>query len=122
MLALVLGSARSARVGNSEDPPIVDRYRAITRETTMNEASKDHDRARTHEKTPKEYRDRPANEGKHGDAAEEPNSGPPDLPRDSPGRPKSESSRQQRSHNQVTQTGSGELDSQSAAGSQRPKR
>jgi hypothetical protein len=94
MLALVLGSARSARVGNSEDPPIVDRYRAITRETTMNEASKDQESARTHKKTPKEYRDRPANEGKHGDAAEEPNSGTPDLPGDSPGRPKSEGSRQ----------------------------
>jgi hypothetical protein len=42
-------------------------------------------RARTHE--PKKYRDRPADEGKHGDAAEEPNSGVPSAPQDPPGRP-----------------------------------
>jgi hypothetical protein len=61
-------------------------------------------------KDSKKYRDRPADEGKHGDAAEEPNSG---VPTDSPeakGRPKSSSSRQQTSSGQVTQTGSPEID------------
>ena len=38
--------------------------------------------------TSKKYRDRPADEGKHGDAAEEPNSGVPSAPKDTPGRPK----------------------------------
>jgi hypothetical protein len=33
------------------------------------------------------YKDRPASEGKHGDAAEEPNAGPPQDERDS-GQPK----------------------------------
>jgi hypothetical protein len=37
----------------------------------------------------KKYRDRPADEGKHGDAAEEPNSGVPSAPKDTPGMPKS---------------------------------
>jgi hypothetical protein len=32
----------------------------------------------------KKYRDRPADEGKHGDAAEEPNSGVPSSPQDTP--------------------------------------
>jgi hypothetical protein len=45
------------------------------------------------DKTPKKYRDRPADEGKHGDAAEEPNSGVPTSPEDAPGRPKSSSGR-----------------------------
>jgi hypothetical protein len=88
----------------------------------INAASKGGERVPAHEESPKKYRDRPANEGKHGDAAEEPNSGPPDLPQDSPGRPKPGSSRQQKSQNQATQTGSAELDSRSAAGSQRPQR
>jgi hypothetical protein len=67
--------------------------------------------AAAQDKTPKKYRDRPADEGKHGDAAEEPNSGVPSSPQDTPGRPKSASSRQQRSADQVTQTGSPDLDS-----------
>lgn len=67
----------------------------------------------------KKYRDRPADEGKHGDAADEPNSGLPSSPEDSPGRPKSGSSRQQTSRGQVTQTGSPELDSAPTA---RPRR
>jgi hypothetical protein len=44
-------------------------------------------------KTSKKYRDRPADEGKHGDAAEEPNSGVPTSPADTPDRPKSSSGR-----------------------------
>jgi hypothetical protein len=32
-------------------------------------------------KAPKKYRDRPADEGKHGDAADEPNSGLPNTPK-----------------------------------------
>jgi hypothetical protein len=63
------------------------------------------------EQKSKKYRDRPADEGKHGDAAEEPNSGvPSSSSQDAPGRPKSSSSRQQTSAGQVTQTGSPELD------------
>ena len=58
----------------------------------------------------KKYRDRPANEGKHGDAAEEPNSGVPTSSPDARGRPRSSSSRQQTSSGQVTQTGSPEID------------
>jgi len=61
---------------------------------------------------PEKYRDRPADEGKHGDAAEEPNSGVPTLSPDAAGRPKPASSRQQTHADQVTQTGSSELDSQ----------
>jgi hypothetical protein len=49
----------------------------------------------------KKYRDRPADEGKHGDAADEPNSGLPSSPQDAPGRPKSGSRRQQTSPGQV---------------------
>jgi hypothetical protein len=41
----------------------------------------------------KKYRDRPADEGKHGDAGEEPNSGVPTAPRDAPGRAKPAASR-----------------------------
>jgi hypothetical protein len=88
----------------------------------MNGASKNPGRAPEGEASPKKYRDRPADEGKHGDAAEEPNSGEPDAPRDSPGRPKPGSSRQQQSKEQATQTGSPEVDSGSAAGSRRPHR
>jgi hypothetical protein len=62
------------------------------------------------DETSKKYRDRPADEGKHGDAADEPNSGLPTSTEDSPGRPKSGSSRQQISQKQGTQTGSPELD------------
>lgn len=58
----------------------------------------------------KKYRDRPADEGKHGDAADEPNSGLPKSPQDAPGRPKPASSRQQAHAGQATQTGSPELD------------
>lgn len=65
-------------------------------------------------KISKKYRDRPADEGKHGDAADEPNSGLPSSPEDSPGRPKSSSSRQQTSQGQVTQTGSPKLDRSSS--------
>jgi hypothetical protein len=61
-------------------------------------------------KESKKYRDRPADEGKHGDAAEEPNSGVPTSSPDARGRPKSSSSRQQTSSGQVTQTGSPEID------------
>lgn len=56
------------------------------------------------------YKDRPANEGKHGDGAQEPNSGVPETEPVSAGRPKSESSRQQKHEKQATQTGSDELD------------
>jgi hypothetical protein len=56
------------------------------------------------------YKDRPANEGKHGDAAQEPNSGVPEAEPEAAGRPKSESSRQQKHEKQATQTGSDELD------------
>jgi hypothetical protein len=35
----------------------------------------------TPRKPPKKYRDRPADEGKHGDAADEPNSGVPNSPK-----------------------------------------
>jgi hypothetical protein len=59
---------------------------------------------------PKKYQDRPANEGKHGDAAEEPNSGVPTSSPDARGRPTSSGSRQQTSAGQVTQTGSPEID------------
>jgi hypothetical protein len=59
---------------------------------------------------PKKYRDRPADEGKHGDAAEEPNSGVPTSSPEARGRPKSSSSRQQIGADQVTQTGSPEID------------
>jgi hypothetical protein len=68
------------------------------------------------DKKSKKYRDRPADEGKHGDAAEEPNSGLPSAHRDAPGRPKSGSSRQQTTAGQVTQTGSRDLASGRAAG------
>jgi hypothetical protein len=61
-------------------------------------------------KDSKKYRDRPADEGKHGDAAEEPNSGVPTSSPDTRGRPKSSSSRQQTGSGQVTQTGSPEID------------
>jgi hypothetical protein len=61
-------------------------------------------------KDSKKYRDRPADEGKHGDAAEEPNSGVPTSSPDALGRPKSSGSRQQTSSGQVTQTGSPEID------------
>jgi hypothetical protein len=56
------------------------------------------------------YKDRPANEGKHGDAAQEPNSGVPETEPDSATRPESEISRQQKHEKQATQTGSNELD------------
>lgn len=46
------------------------------------------------DKISKKYRDRPANEGKHGDAAEEPNSGVPSSPEDAPRRANRGSSRQ----------------------------
>ena len=59
----------------------------------------------------KKYRDRPADEGKHGDAADEPNAGVPSLPHDTPGRPKATGSRQQHHIGQVSQTGSPALDS-----------
>jgi hypothetical protein len=62
------------------------------------------------DKVAQKYRDRPADEGKHGDAAEEPNSGVPSASPDAPGRPKSSSSRQQTSAGQITQTGSPEID------------
>jgi hypothetical protein len=58
----------------------------------------------------KKYRDRPADEGKHGDAAEEPNAGVPTTSPDARGRPKSSSSRQQTTSGQLTQTGSPEID------------
>jgi hypothetical protein len=56
------------------------------------------------------YRDRPADEGKHGDAADEPNSGVPTASPEARGRPKSSSSRQQTNSSQATQTGSPEID------------
>jgi hypothetical protein len=62
------------------------------------------------EQKSKKYRDRPADEGKHGDAAEEPNSGVPTSSPEARGRPKSSGSRQQTSSGQVTQTGSPEID------------
>jgi hypothetical protein len=68
------------------------------------------------DKDSKKYRDRPADEGKHGDAAEEPNSGVPTPSPDSRGRPKSSSSRQQTNSGQVTQTGSPEIDGGKSAG------
>lgn len=37
---------------------------------------------------PKKYRDRPADEGKHGDAGDEPNSGVPALPKGPTGKSK----------------------------------
>ena len=46
------------------------------------------------DKISKKYRDRPADEGKHGDAAEDPNSGVPTSPEGPPGRPSSGSGRQ----------------------------
>jgi hypothetical protein len=61
----------------------------------------------------KKYRDRPADEGKHGDGGEEPNAGLPSPARDAPGRPKAGSSRQQTHRGQLTQTGSPELDGKS---------
>jgi hypothetical protein len=61
-------------------------------------------------KNSKKYRDRPADEGKHGDAAEEPNSGVPTASPEALGRPRSSSSRQQTSSSQVTQTGLREID------------
>jgi hypothetical protein len=70
----------------------------------------------------KKYRDRPADEGKHGDAAEEPNSGVPTSAQDAPGRPTSASSRQQTRVGQITQTGSPELDSQQSRRARPPKR
>jgi hypothetical protein len=76
----------------------------------------------TQDKISKKYRDRPADEGKHGDADEEPNSGVPSSPQDAPGRPKSGSSRQQTSPNQVTQTGAPELDSKGSGPPSIPKR
>jgi hypothetical protein len=63
---------------------------------------------------PQKYRDRPADEGKHGDGAEEPNSGVPTSPQDAPGRPKRASSRQRPYANQLTQTSAPELASQQA--------
>lgn len=72
-----------------------------------------------HLKDSKKYRDRPADEGKHGDAAEEPNSGVPTPSPDARGRPNSSSSRQQTSSGQVTQTGSPEID---GGHSRQPKR
>jgi hypothetical protein len=74
------------------------------------------------DKVSKKYQDRPANEGKHGDAAEEPNSGVPTSPQDTPGRPKSGSSRQQTSAGQVAQTGSPELDGERSGRSRRDER
>lgn len=70
----------------------------------------------------KKYRDRPADEGKHGDAGEEPNSGMPTLPKDAAGRPKPTGSRQQSNPNQVTQTGSRELEAQHRGHARTPKR
>ena len=58
----------------------------------------------------KKYRDGPADEGKHGDAAEEPNSGVPTSSPDARGRPKSSGSPQQSSSGQATQTGAPEID------------
>jgi hypothetical protein len=49
--------------------------------------------APAHDPDPKKYRDRPADEGKHGDAAEEPNPGVPTSPQHAPGRPKRANSR-----------------------------
>ena len=60
------------------------------------------------------YKDRPANEGKHGDGAQEPNSGVPEPEKEPAGRPKSESSRQQKHEKQATQTGSNDIDVGSA--------
>lgn len=58
----------------------------------------------------KKYRDRPADEGKHGDAADEPNSGVPTPSPEARGRPTTSSSRQQTNSGQVTQTGSPDID------------
>ena len=42
----------------------------------------------------KKYRDRPTDDGKHGDGSEEPNSGVPTSPTEAPARPKPAGSRQ----------------------------
>jgi hypothetical protein len=76
----------------------------------------------TRDQNSKKYRDRPADEGKHGDAGEEPSSGVPTSPEDAAGRPKPARSRQQTNANQVTQTGSPELEAQHSGHARTPKR
>lgn len=58
----------------------------------------------------RKYRDRPADEGKHGDAAEEQNAGVPSSASDGPVHPKSSSNRQQNSLGQAARTKSPEVD------------
>jgi hypothetical protein len=52
------------------------------------------------------YKDRPANEGKHGDAAEEPNSGVPEIEPDPPRQPESGQSGKQTRKSLATPSGS----------------
>ena len=75
-----------------------------------------------HASEPNQYRDRPTDDGKHGDAAQEPNSGMPASSNDAPGRPKPASSRQQTHVDQVSQTGSPALDAQHSEHKKPPKR
>ena len=76
----------------------------------------------TRDQNSKKYRDRPADEGKHGDAGEEPNSGTPTSPEDAAGRPKHPGSRQQTNANQVTRAGPPELEAQRSGHARTPKR